>query len=104
MNLLSNVLAVTHHLTSVAAKLHGDLNAFMVSLKPMYFPSAPDLPHANSRDSKALDEIAIIHPHPGPEAKVSIMRTLKVWQDKRGGCVYNVRTTCSRAGREVVSE
>ena len=62
------------------------------------------LPYADGGDSKALDKIAITGSHARPEAKIPIVGTVEVWEDKCGVSLSNERVRRNGASREVVSE
>lgn len=67
-NILSSVLAVIHHLTSSATRLHGDLYVPTLGSGSTCNSSiGRNLPDANGRDGEMLDKFTIILSHAGLE-------------------------------------
>lgn len=67
-NILSSVLAVIHHFTSLATRLHEDLNVTTLNSDSTCNSSiGGNLPDANGRYGETLDKITLVHSHTRPE-------------------------------------
>lgn len=68
-DIFPSVLAVIHHLTSLATRLHEDLYVDILSSVRVQRNSSigRNLADANGRDSETSDKVTFVHPHPRPE-------------------------------------